>query len=162
MSLASGGKLVGQHFHVVLSVYGTTPSRRGLVERPENAPSLLKDRKCRAHGGEAHTAKVLFSSAYYRSKSASAAETAITSAQTTPSRRVLLVTSEPLLGAQESRWPMETTRPRVEPPGAAVPFALNHMRVIDFRATQRPTVIRSWQSRKLRKRYQCPGILSST
>lgn len=41
MSLASGGKLVGQHLPVVLSVYGTTPSRRRLVERPENAPSLL-------------------------------------------------------------------------------------------------------------------------
>lgn len=38
---------------------------------------------------------------------------------------------------------METTRPRVEPPGEAVPFALNHMRVIDFRATQRPIMIRS-------------------
>ncbi|KAF5850105.1 hypothetical protein GGP41_002347 [Bipolaris sorokiniana] len=119
MSLTSGGKLVGQYLHVVISVYGTTPSRRRLVERPENAPSLLmcarydphqcwraggvpkarmekvelpfgpsysllsqlrgdqnvcpshnlpdsvatstcRDRERRAHGGEAHTTKVLF------------------------------------------------------------------------------------------------------
>lgn len=31
----------GQHVPVVLSVYGTTPSRRRLAERPENAASLL-------------------------------------------------------------------------------------------------------------------------
>jgi len=46
-------------------------------------------------------------------KDASVPDTTITSAQRTPSRRVLAII-EPLLGALEIAMPMQTTRPRVQ------------------------------------------------